>query len=84
MSILIGYGKTKNKEEDGKTYISGFFTEEFTMLCPQLKDFRLILNYIPEEKRKNKEKSPSWAIEIYKPQDNNTQEKTEEEPIIPM
>lgn len=83
MSILIGYGKTKNKEDGGQTYISGFFTEEFLMLCPQLRDFRLILNYIPEEKRRT-EKSPSWAIEIYKPQDTSTQEKTSEEPIIPM
>lgn len=84
MSILIGYGKTKNKEDGGQTYISGFFTEEFLMLCPQLRDFRLILNYIPEEKRRT-EKSPSWAIEIYKPQENNNnQNNSGEEPIIPM
>ena len=83
MSILIGYGKTKTRE-DGKTYISGFFTDEFLSLCPQLKDMRLILNYIPEDKRKDKEKSPSWAIEVYKPQDNNNQNNSGEEPIIPM
>lgn len=82
MSILIGYGKTKNKEDGGQTYISGFFTDEFLALCPQLKDFRLILNYIPEDKRKNKEKSPSWSVEIYKPREE--QETAGEEPIIPM
>lgn len=81
MSILIGYGKTKNRQDNNQTYISGFFTDDFLSLCPQLKDFRLILNYIPEEKRKS-EKSPSWSVEIYKPREN--EQETGEEPIIPM
>ena len=83
MSILMGYAKTKSKQDTNETYISGFFTDEFLSLCPQLKDFRLILNFIPEEKRKNKEKSPSWAVEIYKPREESEQT-SGEEPIIPM
>lgn len=78
----MGYGKTKTRQDNNETYISGFFTDEFLSLCPQLKDFRIILNFIPEEKRKS-EKSPSWAIEIYKPREESEQT-SGDEPIIPM
>ena len=79
MSILAGYCKTKT-DENGKTYISGFFTKEFLKLNPQLDGMLPFLKYIPEEKRRSS-KSPHWTLELFVPEEKNTAAEAE---FIPL
>lgn len=78
MSLLMGYGKTK-EAQNGGTYISAFFTDEFLKLKPEFKGLLLMARHIPPENRKS-DKSPHWAFELFCPSEQPAASK---EPVIP-
>lgn len=56
----IGSGWTK-KSEKGNIFISVSLDETVLELVPQLKNCRVLLTHIPEDKRKT-DKSPVWRV----------------------